>query len=306
MLLILLLALMFVGLAVSLAVKAALGTSGSKTDVLSQVAAYGFASGRAPAIDQPNALQTREIANRIGLHLVNRLQADQARALRQLLNSAGYYRTTVTQYLGYRALAVVGLPAAVLVLGVLAGGIGIVTIVIAAIACGLGWVMPKTVVERKAAQRTTRIDYEVPELVDLLVTSIEAGVGFGSALQLSARRVRDPLGQELRLTLGEQAMGLTMNEALQNMLERTNRSASMRAFVQAIVQGETMGVSIGKTLRDLAVDMRKRRRQAAEERAQKAPIKLLFPLTFLILPAMMIVILGPAIRAVAHGLGGGW
>ncbi len=305
MLLILLLALMFVGLAVSLALKAALGGAGSKTNVLSQVAAYGFASGAAPAPDQPNAFQTREIANRIGMHLVSRLQADQARALRQLLNSAGYYRTTVTQYLGYRALAVAGLPAAVLLLGAFAGSIGIVTIVIAAIAGGIGWILPKTLVERKAAQRTTRIDYEVPELVDLLVTSIEAGVGFGSALQLSARRVRDPLGQELRLTLGEQAMGLTMNEALQNMLERTNRSASMRAFVQSIVQGETMGVSIGKTLRDLAVDMRKRRRQAAEERAQKAPIKLLFPLTFLILPAMMIVILGPAVRAVSHGLGGG-
>jgi len=118
-------------------------------------------------------------------------------------------------------------------------------------------------------------------------------------------RLFKPLGSELRLTLGEQAMGLTMNDALKNMLERTNRSVSMRAFVQSIVQGETMGVSIGKTLRDLAVDMRKRRRQQAEERAQKAPIKLLFPLTFLILPAMMIVILGPAVRAVAHGLGGG-
>jgi tight adherence protein C len=305
MILILLLALMLIGLAVSLALKAALGGSRSKTDVLAQVAAYGFASGRAPATGQPNAFQTSEIANRIGLHLVSRLQADQARALRQLLNSAGYYRTTVTQYLGYRALAIVGLPLAVLVLGVLAGGIGIITIVVAAIVGGVAWILPKTLVERKAAQRTTRIDYEVPELVDLLVTSIEAGVGFGSALQLSARRVRDPLGQELRLTLGEQAMGLTMNEALKNMLERTNRSSSMRAFVQAIVQGETMGVSIGKTLRDLALDMRKRRRQAAEERAQKAPIKLLFPLTFLILPAMMIVILGPAVRAVAHGLGGG-
>jgi tight adherence protein C len=145
----------------------------------------------------------------------------------------------------------------------------------------------------------------VPELVDLLVTTIEAGVGFGSALQITSRRVREPLGSELRLTLGEQTMGLTMNDALKNMLERTNRSVSMRAFVQSIVQGETMGVSIGKTLRDLAVDMRKRRRQQAEERAQKAPIKLLFPLTFLILPAMMIVILGPAVRAVAHGLGGG-
>src|SRR3989442_93723 len=116
MLLILLLALMFVGLAVSLALKAALGTSGTKTDVLSQVAAYGFASGAAPATEQPNAFQTSEIANKIGLHLVSRLQAEQARALRQLLNSAGFYRTTVTQYLGYRALAVVGLPIVVLIL----------------------------------------------------------------------------------------------------------------------------------------------------------------------------------------------
>lgn len=305
MFLILLLALMFVGLAVALAVRATLGAPGDSKHVLSQVAAYGFGTGPAVGSAEPNPLQTRQIANRIGIHLVRRLQAEQARELRQLLNSAGYYQTTVTQYLGYRALAVVGLPSTVLLLGALAGGIGITTILIAAVAGGAGWILPKTLVERKARHRTTRIDYEVPELVDLLVTTIEAGVGFGSALQLSARRVRDPLGAELRLTLAEQAMGLTMNEALKNMLERTDRSTSMRAFVQAIVQGETLGVSIGKTLRDLAVDMRKRRRQSAEEQAQKAPIKLLFPLTFLILPAMMIVILGPAVRAISHGLGGG-
>lgn len=305
MFLILLLALMFVGLAVALAVRATLGAPGDSKHVLSQVSAYGFGTGPAVGSAEPNPLQTRQIANRIGIHLVRRLQAEQARELRQLLNSAGYYQTTVTQYLGYRALAVVGLPSTVLLLGALAGGIGITTILIAAVAGGAGWILPKTLVERQARHRTTRIDYEVPELVDLLVTTIEAGVGFGSALQLSARRVRDPLGAELRLTLAEQAMGLTMNEALKNMLERTDRSTSMRAFVQAIVQGETLGVSIGKTLRDLAVDMRKRRRQSAEEQAQKAPIKLLFPLTFLILPAMMIVILGPAVRAISHGLGGG-
>jgi len=304
--LILLLAIMLIGIAFTLLVRAMVGTPGANKQALTQVAAYGFGAptAKAPA-PTTNPLQTSQIANRIGLHLVRRLQNEQARELRQLLNSGGYYQTTVTQYLGYRALAVIGLPVAVLILGVLAGGIGFVTIVIAAIAGAAGWILPKTLVERKARERTTRIDHEVPELVDLLVTTIEAGIGFGSALQLSSRRIRDPLGAELRLTLGEQAMGLTMNEALQNMLERTHKSASMRAFVQAIVQGETMGVSVGKTLRDLAVDMRKRRRQAAEEQAQKAPIKLLFPLTFLILPAMMIVILGPAVRAVSRGLGAG-
>jgi tight adherence protein C len=301
----LLLAVGLVGIAVTLALRAALGGAARKNAVLAQVAAYGFSTGTKAARPEPNAFQTREIANEIGERLVRRLPGDRVRELRQLLNSAGYYQTTVTQYLGYRVLSVVGLPVVVIVLFLLGGGLGVVGILFTAMAAALGLVLPKTLVERKAAERTRKIDYEVPELVDLLVTTIEAGLAFASALQLCARRVRDPLGIELRLTLGEQSMGLTMNESLQNMLQRTSRSVSMRAFVQAIVQGETMGVSIGKTLRDLAVDMRKRRRQAAEERAQKAPIKLIFPLTFLILPAMLIVILAPAVRAISHGLGGG-
>lgn len=303
MILLLLLAVALIGIALTLALRAALGGVSRKQQVLAQVASYGFGSSRTTT-REPNSLQTREIASEIGSKFIDRLAVDQIRELRQLLNSAGYYQTTVAQYLGYRALAAVGLPLAVLLLFLLGGGIGIVGILCVLGAGGLGVILPKTLVERTAKQRTAKIDYEVPELVDLLVTTIEAGVGFGSALQITSRRVREPLGSELRLTLGEQSMGLTMNEALKNMLERTNRSVSMRAFVQAIVQGESMGVSIGKTLRDLAVDMRKRRRQQAEERAQKAPIKLLFPLTFLILPAMMIVILGPAVRAVSRGLGG--
>src|SRR4051812_26999677 len=303
MILLLLLSVALIGIALTLALRAALGGVGRKQELLAQVSAYGFGSSRA-VTREPNSLQTREIANEIGAKLIDRLRVDQIRELRQLLNSAGYYQMTVTQYLGYRALTAGGLSLAVLILFLLGGGIGIIGILVTLVAAGVGIILPKTLVERKARLRTEKIDYEVPELVDLLVTTIEAGVGFGSALQLTSRRVREPLGSELRLTLGEQSMGLTMSEALKNMLERTNRSVSMRAFVQAIVQGESMGVSIGKTLRDLAVDMRKRRRQQAEERAQKAPIKLLFPLTFLILPAMMIVILGPAVRAVSRGLGG--
>jgi tight adherence protein C len=302
--LLLLLAVALVGIALSLALRAALGTASRKGEILAQVVSYGWGRTGRPPKREPGALESGQIATEIGSRLIDRLQTEQVRELRQLLNSAGYYNTTVAQYLGYRALSIVGLPVLVLLLFILGGSVGIVGILATIIAGGIGYVLPKSWVEQAARKRTERIDYEVPELVDLLVTTIEAGVGFGSALQLSARRVHDPLGSELRLTLGEQSMGLTMNEALTNMLERTNRSASMRAFVQSIVQGETMGVSMGRTLRDLAVDMRKRRRQAAEERAQKAPVKLLFPLTFLILPAMLIVILAPAVRAISHGLGG--
>jgi tight adherence protein C len=99
-------------------------------------------------------------------------------------------------------------------------------------------------------------------------------------------------------------MGLSAKEALRNLLERCD-TPLMRSFVRAILQGETLGVSIGQIMRDLAVDMRKRRRAAAEERAQKAPIKLLFPLVFLIFPAMFVVILGPAAFSFIKAFGGG-
>jgi tight adherence protein C len=89
-------------------------------------------------------------------------------------------------------------------------------------------------------------------------------------------------------------MGLTTEEALRNMLVRVDTPA-MRSFVRAVTQGEALGVSIGDILRSLANEMRKRRRAAAEERAQKAPVKILFPLVFLIFPAMFVILLGPAV-----------
>ena len=89
-------------------------------------------------------------------------------------------------------------------------------------------------------------------------------------------------------------MGLTTEEALRNMLVRADTPA-VRSFVRAVTQGETLGVSIGDILRSLATEMRKRRRAVAEERAQKAPVKILFPLVFLIFPAMFVILLGPAV-----------
>ena len=98
-------------------------------------------------------------------------------------------------------------------------------------------------------------------------------------------------------------MGLATSEALQNMLDRADTPA-MRSFVRSMLQGETLGVSIGKILRDLAQEMRKRRRATAEERAQKAPVKILFPLIFMIFPAMFLVLLGPAVFAFLKALHG--
>jgi tight adherence protein C len=97
-------------------------------------------------------------------------------------------------------------------------------------------------------------------------------------------------------------MGLSQLQSLENMLTRCP-TAAVRSFVRAMVQGERLGVSVGLILRSLALEMRKRRRAAAEEKAQKAPIKILFPLVFMIFPAMFVVILGPAVISVFNSLG---
>jgi tight adherence protein C len=147
------------------------------------------------------------------------------------------------------------------------------------------------------------LDRELPELIDLLVVTIEAGVGFAGAMRIAADRMRGPLGEELRLTLQEQNMGLTTSEALRNLGERCPTDG-IRIFVRSIAQGESLGVSMGQIMRNVALEMRKRRRALAEERAQKAPVKMLFPLIFLIFPAMFVVLLLPALiafyRALSH------
>jgi tight adherence protein C len=302
---ILLLGLILFGVAVALALRGAAATRLRTNELLADVGAYGFGASapRVPAhATQDGALGG--VAVRLGRRFEQRIGREQARRVRVLLNSAGLYHTSVARYLGYRLLATSTPLILLFLLAVLGGNVGPKLVVAALALAGCGWVVPPFLVGKRARGRIEQIDREVPELVDLLVTTVEAGIGFAAALQISARRVRGPLGEELRLTLQEQSMGLGMDDALANLLERAKESVAMRAFVQAIVQGETLGVSIGKILRDLAVDMRKRRRQAAEERAQKAPVKLLFPLVFLIMPAMIVVVLGPAAYAIMHSLGG--
>jgi len=303
MVLVLLIGLVLLSVAVAAALRAVTIGSGRREDVLAGVAAYGFGGDQSEGRRHVSLSEAvAELALRVGNRLEQRLGEGRGREVRVMLNSAGYYRTSVARYLGYRVVAAAGAPFVLLVLTLLGSNAGAVTLLGAAAFAGLGWMLPPFVVRQRSAQRIARIDYEVPELVDLLVTTVEAGVGFAAALQMCARRVHGPLGEELRLTLREQSMGLTTDDALQNLLERAGGSVAMRAFVQALVQGEKLGVSIGKVLRDLAVDMRKRRRQVAEERAQKAPVKLLFPLVFLILPALLMVVIGPAAYAVLHSL----
>lgn len=303
MILVLLLALLLIGGSVLLVLRAAGAGDPRRRQALQHIGAYGF-NADAP-IEESRARAVERLASLatvVGDFYSRRSSGEREREIRELLRSAGLYRMRVTTFLGYRVLASVSAAVFWLWLMGAAGGSGARLVLVVLSFGALGWVTPMFLLRKRAAQRLGQIDREVPELVDLLVTTVEAGVGFAAALQTTARRVEGPLGQELRVALSEQGMGLTIQEALANMLSRAN-SPALRVFVQAIIQGEMLGVSIGKILRDLAVDMRKRRRQAAEERAQKAPTKIIFPLVLLILPAIFIVAVGPIVFSFLNGLG---
>jgi tight adherence protein C len=263
---------------------------------LDQIAVYGFRSP-APAPEASADLRATfdGLAAATGEKALAHFDGLRAgeKTLRELLTSAGMYGTSVASFVGSRILAALIGPALLFLL-LLTGGLNLQLLGGCAFLTLMGWRLPYVRVQRRARQRVEQIDREVPELVDLLVTTVEAGVGFAAALQLASRSIQGPLGQELRLALREQSLGLTPEEALRNLSLRVDSPAA-RAFTQALVQGESLGVSIGTILRDLAIDMRLRRRQSAEERAHKTPTKILFPLIALILPALFIVSLGPTL-----------
>ena len=271
---------------------------------LAQIRSYGF-SPHVPVVG--GSLDLRSVidstASKAGDRLLGRFGGERERAFRRQLDAAGLYRTSVATFLGYRLLGT-AVPLALLLVGTLGGNLSVRVAVLVAWATALGWFLPAHIVKRRGRSRIEQVDKEVPELVDLLVTTVEAGVAFAAGVQLAARSIRGPLGDELRLVLREQSLGLAPVEALRNLSTRVD-SPALRAFTQALIQGEALGVSIGKVLRELAIDMRKRRRQAAEERAQKTPTKILFPLVALILPAMFILTLGPVLAQVIKFFGSG-
>jgi tight adherence protein C len=302
--LLLLLASLLIGAAVSLGARALVFSRGARTRRLEQIGAYGFDAEEAVS-GETRSLRARldELATRVGEIADHYVKRTSDRELRRQLSAAGLYRMTPRKFLGYRLLASVALLAFWLWLGLIGSSGASIVILGALCLAGIGWVGPGFWLKRRAAARLQQIDHEMPELVDLLVTAVEGGLGFGGSLQLAIRGLEGPLGDELRLAMQEQTLGLSTNEALQNMLNRVD-TLSVRSFIQAIIQGESLGVSVGKILRDLAREMRSRRRQMAEEKAHKAGTKIVFPVAVCIFPAMFVVALGPMLLFLSRTFSG--
>lgn len=297
--------LILIGAAVALGARAVVLPRMRAVERLSRIGSYGYPSPDGTAVARhPLADILERLADRLGAALLPSVRSEEQEELRTLLAAAGMYRTSPVTFLGYRALAVLGLMLLWLWLAPAAGAHATL-LFLGLVIMGLsGWVFPSRILRDRAQRRLARIDHELPELIDALVVTVEAGMAFSGALQMAGREIHGPLGDEIDLALQEQAMGLSTEAALENMLKRTDTPA-MRSFVRSVLQGENLGVSIGDIMRGLAVEMRSRRRSAAEERAHKAPVKMLFPLVLLIFPAIFIVLLYPAVYELHRTLGGG-
>jgi len=175
-------------------------------------------------------------------------------------------------------------------------------IVLLPILAAIGFFAPEFILSSRIRKRRDAVRGALPDALDLLAVSVEAGLGFDGAVTKLTEHMSGPLIDEFGLLLSEIRMGESRQTALKNMATRTG-AQELKSFVRAVVQADQLGISLGRILRVQAADSRLRRQAAAEEKAMKAPIKMLFPTVLFIFPAMFVVLLGPALMQIIKVLG---
>jgi len=165
----------------------------------------------------------------------------------------------------------------------------------------IGFFLPDLLLRNSGQKRQQQIPRALPDALDMLTICVEAGLGFDAALAQVARYTRGPLAAEFARALQEMQIGKSRTEAMRSMGER-NTAPEFRAFISAMVQSAELGIPVAHVLREQAKEMRVRRRQRAEEQAQKVPVKITFPLILCLFPALIVIIIGPGIIQIFHSL----
>jgi tight adherence protein C len=204
-----------------------------------------------------------------------------------------------TEFLGLRSLVAILLAGGSFTIFTLAGQQAQLRLLIPACLGVFGYMLPGIWLSRQIKKRKKEISKTLPDAIDLLTISVESGLGFDPALMRVAEKWDNHLSREFARVLSEMRIGKSKREALREMALRVEDDG-LTTFVSAVIQADQLGVAITQVLRIQSEAMRVRRRQKAEELAQKAPIKMLFPMVFLIFPALYVVILGPAIPRFAE------
>ena len=245
---------------------------------------------------------TKDVTNRLLAPTVKRL-ADLVTALpmtqnpdliRRRLIAAGLgHRLTPTSFLAIKGGGIVGS----VFLGIFLASAGLLPVgnglIFGIVGGALAFLLPDFVLGRMVRTRRANMLIQLPEVLDLLTVSVEAGLGFDGALARITERSKGPLLEELSIVLHEMRIGESRIQALKNFSERLDMPETT-SFARSIIQAEQLGMALGRILRVQAADSRQKRQMWAEEKAMKAPIKMLFPTVIFIFPAMFIVILGPA------------
>lgn len=216
-----------------------------------------------------------------------------AAAVRRKLELAGLQDSgwTVERLLVVRALSLaIGAMVAIVAL---TGGVTQNSVLVAVSSLAVGYLLPAAWLNRNADQRQRSIERQLPDIIDQITVSVEAGLGFDAALARSADGRTGPLADELRRVLQDIQIGATRDEALDRLVERTE-VADLRQFVVSIRQATRHGLPIARVLHVQSLELREKRRARVEERAGSLPVKIVFPLVFCILPPLFVVILGPA------------
>jgi tight adherence protein C len=261
---------------------------------------------RAKTYGGVTGLRERELARTVSKRLlaptVHRLTrigtrlpgAASPQELRRRIAAAGLEaRLTPQNYLALKS----GLTGGVFLFGMILGLIGVVPgaagFAIAFAGGAISFIAPDYYLGVKTRRRREDINIGLPDILDLLTVSVEAGLGFDSAVAKISEKMKGPLIEEMKVFLHEMRMGESRQGALKNLSDRLDLP-SVLSFTRSIIQADQLGISLARVLRVQAHDLRNKRQMAAEEKAMKAPIKMLFPTVIFIFPAMFIVILGPA------------
>lgn len=240
----------------------------------------------------------RPILDRIGGYIASRTPANRTQALQDKINLAGrpfnmtpgslltfqFVSLFLLTAAGWGLANLMGLQGSMLILGPAGGGV-------------LGYLMPSLWLDRKVKARQKEIRVALPNALDLLCISVEAGLGFDAAVNRVTEKYHNALALEFAQVLNETRLGRPRMEALDDMARR-NKVDELNNFIQAVIQSDQLGVGIAQVLRIQSEEMRRRRRQRAEEQGQQAPLKMLFPMVGCIFPTLFIVLLGPAVLQV--------
>lgn len=245
----------------------------------------------------------RPIVERIGSIITSRTPAKQQEALQEKINLAGRpFGLTVGMFLTSQIVALFAFTALAFGLAQLLGLSGMLSVATPVSGGILGYIIPNIWLDRKVKKRQKELLLALPNALDLLTISVEAGLGFDAAIARVCEKYHNALSVEFAQVLNEVRLGRPRLEALDDM-GRRNKVEELNNFIQAVVQSEQLGVGIASVLRIQSEEIRRRRRQRAEEQGQKAPLKMLFPMVGCIFPCLFVCLLGPAVLQVIKSFG---